>query len=64
MGFRDHLQKQIDQLGKVLAKVLADFLDLKDQEKIEEGIEMIRQSLITQLDLDIRQMMVIPDGGF
>lgn len=59
MEQRDYLQKQIDQLGQVLGKILSDLLGLKNQGQINEGIELTNQALKKQLDLDIEELISI-----
>lgn len=59
MEQRDYLQKQIDQLGQVLGKILSDLLGLKTQGQINEGIELTNQALKKQLDLDIEELISI-----
>lgn len=56
MEQRDYLQKQIDQLGRVLGKLLADLIGLKNQGEISEGIEIISQKLKDELDLDLESL--------
>jgi len=60
MERQDYLKKQIDQLGKVLGKILADLIGLKNQGKASEGIEIAAQELESELDLDIEELIEIP----
>lgn len=60
MEQQDYLKKQIDQLGKVLGKILADLVGLKNQGKASEGIEIATQTLENELDLDIEELIAIP----
>ncbi len=60
MERRDYFKKQIDQLGRVLGKILADFLALKSTSKVGEAIESVVQSLNTKLDLDPEMLADAP----
>jgi len=40
-------------MGKVLARILSDFMGLKSQGKTTQGIEISNESLKSELDLDI-----------
>lgn len=48
--------RQIEQAGKVLAKVMADLTGLKNQGKLYEGIEQAEQSLRDELNLSIENL--------
>ena len=56
MEQRDILKDQIEQVGKVLAKVLANFLGLKSNGQISLGIEKANKQLKTEIDLDISKI--------
>ena len=45
MQQEDFLKRQIDQLGQVLGKILADLIGLKAVGQIGEGIEASSQAL-------------------
>lgn len=60
MVYRDYLKKQIDELGRVLGKLLADLMTLKTQGKTEQGIEIVNKTLKTEFDLDIYKIMSLP----
>lgn len=64
MEQRDYLKKQIDQLGQVLAKILSDFLGLKNSGEINAGIEMTNQTLKNELDFNIQDILDIPTDKF
>lgn len=53
MEQRDLIKSQIEQLGRVLGKIFADFLGLKSSGQIEQGIEMTNEQLKSELDIDI-----------
>ncbi len=57
MEQRDLLKDQIEQLGQVLAKLLAGFLGLKEEGKAAQGIEVTNEQLKGKLDIDIPLMV-------
>lgn len=57
MERRDLIQDEIEQLGRVLGKMLAMLLGLKSRGKVNEGISVVQQELMTQLDIDINQLL-------
>jgi hypothetical protein len=61
---QDYIRRQIDQLGRVLGKVLADLLGLKGQGKLTDGVEITDQILKTELDLDLQKLINIPNDNF
>jgi hypothetical protein len=56
MQQRDIIKDQIEQLGKVLAKVLSDFFDLKSTGNISNAITVTNESLKSELGLDINEI--------
>jgi len=56
MEQRDFLKDQIEQMGKVLAKVLADFFHLKNEGNVSEGVEIANQHLREKIDIDIEKL--------
>ena len=59
MEQRDLLKDQIEQLGKVLAKILSDFLGLKSNGNVTQGIEISNESLQSELDIDIEKIIAL-----
>lgn len=59
MEQRDLLKDQIEQLGKVLAKILSDFLGLKSGGNVTQGIEISNESLQSELDIDIETIIAL-----
>ena len=59
MEQRDLIQDQIEQLGRALGKILANFLGLKSSGQIEQGIEVTIKQLKTELDIDIAELVVL-----
>ena len=55
----DYFLKQIDILGRTLGKMLANLLNLKSQGEIIEVIEITAQSLKSELDLDLNELLNI-----
>jgi hypothetical protein len=64
MQQEDYLKRQIDQLGRVLGKVLSDLLGLKSAGQVTEGTEAASQALKNGIGLDISDMASIPAGEF
>ena len=64
MQEEDWLIRQINQLGRVLGKILADLIGLKTQGQIGEGIEAADQTLKNELDLNIDDLTSIPIEKF
>jgi len=59
MEQRDLLKDQIEQLGKVLAEILSDFLGLKSKGSINEGIKISKERLQSELDIDIEKLITL-----
>lgn len=53
----DYFLKQIDILGRTLGKILANLLNLKSQGEIIEVIEITAQSLKSELDLNLNELL-------
>ena len=64
MEQEDYIKRQIDQLGRVLGKILADLLGLKANGMVSEGIEPAKQNLKTGADLDVGELITIPADKF
>jgi len=64
MQQEDWLIRQINQLGRVLGKILSDLLGLKAQGRVSEGIEVAEQALKGELDLDINDLAAMPSERF
>ena len=60
MEQEDRLKKQIDQLGKVLGKILADLLGIKNQGDASISIDTIFVSFKTELDIDLEELIECP----
>lgn len=64
MEQQDYLKRQIDQLGRVLGKILTDFIGLKNKGQINNGIELARQTLKSELAIDIYELIEIQKDEF
>jgi hypothetical protein len=60
----DYLKRQIDQLGRVLGKLLADILGFRSKGQVNAGIETTNQVLKNELGLNIDDLISISDGDF
>jgi hypothetical protein len=60
MEHDDRLKKQIDQLGKVLGKILADLLQIKNQGDASISIDSVFVTFKTELDLDLEEIIDYP----
>ena len=60
MEERDYFKRQIDLLGKVLGKLLADLIGKKNGGGFTGGIEITNQVLKDELDIDIEFLISIP----
>lgn len=61
MERRDLIQDEIEQLGRVLGKIVATFLGMKSQGNVQAGIETAEQQLQSHLDLDVNKLLQL-DG--
>jgi ABC-type proline/glycine betaine transport system ATPase subunit len=64
MEQQDYLKRQIDQMAKVLGKIIADITGLKDQGKVNEGMEIADQTMKSELALDMGDLLKIPKNEF
>jgi hypothetical protein len=62
MPQEDYIKREIDKLGKLLAKALADLLGLKSKGKLPEGIEAANVILQSELELDLNALLSIPEN--
>jgi hypothetical protein len=56
MQQRDIIQDQIEEMGRVLAKVFSEFLDLKIKGNIKEAIKVTNETLQQEVDLNINKI--------
>lgn len=64
MGVEDYFMRQINQLGKVLGKIIAELLKLKNPANAHDTIEFINEQLTTALKIDIDSIIEIPLNQF
>jgi hypothetical protein len=61
---QDYIIKQIDQLGKVLSKLLADVLGLKHDLKITEADSIVNSVFEKELGFNFDAFLAIKDAEF
>jgi len=61
---QDYLKKQIDQLGKVVAKVLRDLMGLKSDFRITEAEEMVNTVFEKELGFNFDEMLERKNDDF
>lgn len=59
MEQRDIIMDQIEQLGKVIAKIMSDFLGLKSKGNFALGIEISNERFQDQLDINIEELITL-----
>ncbi len=59
MEERDYFKRQIDLLGKVLGKLLAELIGKKSSGGITDGIEITNQVLKSELDIEIIDLITM-----
>jgi hypothetical protein len=64
MQQEDWLIRQINQLGRLLGKILTDLLGLKTKGQVGEGIEAAEQAFKNELDLNVDDLISIPTELF
>ena len=57
MQHRDLLKDQIEQLGKVLSGILADFIGMKTRGETAQGISNLSQQFKEKLDLELDSLL-------
>ena len=58
---KDYLQRKIDELGKALAKILAELKTLKEQQQADEVIEATLIELLEQVNIDLEAALTTPN---
>lgn len=64
MEQQDYLKRQIDQIGRIIGKILTDFIGLKNKGQINDGIELTNQALKSELDLDMDELINLTQDQF
>jgi hypothetical protein len=62
MPQEDFIRREIDKLGKILAKALADLLGLKLDGKVNEGIDALNETLKKELNFTIDTLIDLPEN--
>lgn len=57
MEHKDLIKEQIEQIGRVLGRLLADFFSMKTEGDLDLAIEETNAQLKSELDLDIDQLI-------
>jgi len=60
----ESIKRQIDQLGRVLGKILAGLMGLNARGQASQGIESVSQDLKTELGLNLEDLILIPTDLF
>jgi len=60
----DYLLRQIEQLGRVLGKILARLLGLKEEGKAHQGMACTTELFRDELELDLRELISVPEEEF
>lgn len=64
MEHRDYLQRQFDRLGKALANALSKLYGFDSSARLSEGMELLNEVLMEELDLDLDGILIIADEAF
>lgn len=64
MEQQDYLKRQIDQIGRILGRILTDLAGFKNKGQINDGIAITNQILKNELDIDITELAEIRKDEF
>src|SRR5664279_164034 len=64
MASRDYLIRQIEEMGLFLAILLRRILKMKEEKQQEQVGAVVREALISELKLDIDQVVVMENEDF
>ncbi|MEI7663692.1 MAG: hypothetical protein WCK34_15905 [Bacteroidota bacterium] len=64
MEQEDYLKRQIDQLGRVLGKILADLTGPGTRGQVSDSMGTVSQALKAALDLNLDELVAIPAETF
>jgi hypothetical protein len=56
---QDYLKKQIDQIGQIMGKLLSQLLELKTKGTVNQGIEIVNQTLKSELNFDVDELIAM-----
>lgn len=60
MGFEDYFQRQIDEIGKMLAALLSRLTGLKIEGQFGQGLEIVRQTLSEESVISFEELKSLP----
>jgi len=61
---RDFIKRQLEELGRAIAKVITDILKLKEEGNVNDGIKMAEETLKNIFDLEAEHIRSIPLDNF
>lgn len=62
MGIRqDYLKKQFDQMAKIIGKLLADLIGLKNDSRITEAVSLVDKVFETDLHFNFDELLKVED---
>ncbi|MDO9185647.1 MAG: hypothetical protein Q7W13_06520 [Bacteroidia bacterium] len=61
---RDFIKRQLEELGRAVAKIISDILKLKELGKVDEGIVIAQETVESTFDLDIENLLSLPLNNF
>jgi len=64
MASRDYLIRQIEEMGIFLAILLRRILKMKEENQQGQMEAAVRESLFSELELDVEQVVVLSDNDF
>ena len=56
---KDFLEKQLEELGLVIAKLIGDFLDVKQEISFSRGTEKVNEALQTEFNISLEEIQAI-----
>ncbi|WKN45827.1 hypothetical protein [Tunicatimonas pelagia] len=56
---RDYIMRHVEQLGKVMARIVESVLRLKSNTQVFQGIEVANQQLKDELDIDVDYLLTL-----
>lgn len=64
MEHRDYLERQFEELGRVMKKILEHFASMKSEGQVREGAETTMRALQSELDLKPGELIRNPENEF
>ena len=59
MQQRDLIKDEIEQLGRAIGKLIANFLGFKTEGNVKEGIQITNNVFQTELDIDVDKLICL-----